>query len=973
MNRERVAALFAQAIEMPEASRADWLARHCDDETVRAEVERWLRADARAEGFLERPPALIADAAAAVEAAMDAAPEAFGVWRVVRSIGRGGMGEVWLAERGDGEFEQRVAIKQLAWPTPGLLQRFRQERRILARLEHPHIARLIDGGLDAKGVPYLVMEYVEGENLTAWVNAHAPTLAERLELFLQICDAVAYAHTRLIVHRDLKPANVLVSAAGQAMLLDFGIAKLLDADDTSERTRTLYLSPAYAAPEQLAGDAIGTATDVYALGVIGFELLTGQRPWPDEASPMTTALQRLQDRSPPAPSRVAGATATVPARALRGDLDAIFGKALRREPDRRYVDARALADDLRRHLAHLPVQARSGTRAYIARRFLRRHWLPLSTAALLFVALATATVAIAWQARRVHLAAQRAEAVQGFMIDLFTMNSAGQKDPVKAKQTTVRELLDIGAARIQDSLDLAPENKLALLRVFSDLYVDGLGEGYPSVPLQRQAVALSRSLYGENSVELAGDRIRLARPLIEQGNHAEAAQLLQAAAATLDRRGDRDSQWRGRLHLERAYDVLNRDDRQAWQEADAAIAVLRNFPPSKNLVLAHIIKSNAAQTVRGAQASLESVQEAIRVSRAIGGDRGPLLLVGYMNQARLQRTLWDIEAAEASARQALDLASRDPGEFAAYDRARALGALASIQLESGSIQPALASARQAKAWLDGPAGGANDPGVAGGVLRMLAATLGAAGELDDGLAQAVAAVTLLRGTSLDSHLAATLEIAADRFADLGRQAEAAAALDEARALRKRVDGSPDGGSAMRSIRAALDRGDTHGARTLLAGYASRVDAPREIEVSAFRRDLLEAEIELQDGNTSRSAELAGAVNARLRASELARYLRPLLADGERIEGLARVRGGDAAAAQPLLERALAARVDLYLPKSPKIAEAELALAECDLAQGRRDAAAQRVGRAVAIHAQHSALSPRYTAPLERLRAQLARR
>lgn len=966
---DEVHALFEQALNEPPSARAAFLDRACAGRPeLRERLERLLRRSADEAGFLDRAALRGGEASSADEAA-DAPGRVVGAYRLTRLLGRGGMAEVWLGERNEGGFRQHAALKLIARASGSLGQRFATERAILAGLAHPRIARLYDGGVEADGTAYMVMEYIEGEHLMAYARARALTLGERLELFLQICDAVAYAHTQLVVHRDLKPSNILVTAAGQATLLDFGIARLLDAQEGAESTRTIYFSPSYAAPEQVTGQAAGTATDVYALGVILFELLTGRLPWPAEA-PIATVVQRLMDAPSPAPSRVAGADAPVAARALRGDLDAIVGKALRREPEQRYPDARTLADDIRRHLGHRPVHARSGARSYVARRFVRRNWLPLSTAALLFAAMAVATVAVAWQARKARLAAQRAEAVQGFMVDLFKMNSDRQKDPAKVRQTTVRELLDIGAARIGESLDLAPENKLALLRVFSDLYADGLGEGYPSIPVIRQAVALSRSLHGEDSVELASDRVHLAKQLAEQGERAEARELLQAAAATLDRRGDRTSELRGRLHVAQAYAFLNQDDRRTREEADAAIAVLRRYPPSRELVLALVFRSLAADKDSGVEAAVQSIEEAIRVSRAIDGDRGPMLAVCYMNLASLQKKAWKLDAAEASAREALDLGLKVPGEFA-YDRTRAMSNLASIQLAGGRIKEGLESARKAKEWLVAPMGGSNDPAITAGVLQALATALGAAGELDDGLAEAMAAVKALRGTSQDLLLASALSVAADRFADSGRPAEAAAALEEARAIRQRVRGSAGDGDVPRLVRAALDRGDPQHARALLADLGDSGTATKEAMMRSFRRDLLEAETELQGGDAGKSARLALAVGERMRASEMARYLRAPIADGELLAGLAQLRGGDAAAARPLLEGALAARSDLYLPRSPKIAEAELALAECDLAQGRREAAAERVAHAEAIQARHASLSARYTEPLRRLRERLA--
>src|SRR5258706_5628687 len=297
MNRQRLAELFAQAIDLPDTERAAWLEGACgNDAALRTELERLLHADARATNFMERPPALVS-AVIGTSVRNEPLPN-FGPWRALQHIGAGGMGEVWLAERSDGQFEQRAAVKQLAWPTPGLLQRFRQERQILARLQHPDIAHLIDGGVDDRGAPYLVMEYVEGVPITQYARDHALELRARLRLFLRGCDAVQYAHQNLVVHRDLKPSNILVAADGALKLLDFGIAKVLATTDEAAHTQTAarMLTPGYAAPEQFRGGAITTTTDVYALDFFLYKLIFGART---NLETHSSAIDLVADMTPP--------------------------------------------------------------------------------------------------------------------------------------------------------------------------------------------------------------------------------------------------------------------------------------------------------------------------------------------------------------------------------------------------------------------------------------------------------------------------------------------------------------------------------------------------------------------------------------------------------------------------------------------------------------------------------------------------
>ncbi|MBZ0102387.1 MAG: serine/threonine protein kinase [Thermoanaerobaculia bacterium] len=391
---ERIAALFGAAFDRPAAERRDLVLAAAESEAIRDEVLSLLDALERAEA---RPDRLDPRRAAALLGA-DPPPETLtgrriGPYRLLSVLGRGGMGVVYLAERADGAWQQRVALKLLppALATGALAERFLLERRILARLGHPGIARLLDGGLTDEGDPYFVLEYVEGEPLTVGCDRRRLALEERLRLFRRVCEAVQYAHGRLVVHRDLKPSNILVTPAGEVKLLDFGIARLLDAEGGAEATVLTRLglqpyTPGYAAPEQLRGEAVTVATDVYALGVLLHELLVGRRPRPAAALPApltrpSAAARRSGGASPEGtdgfdPEAAAQARGTTPerlARRLAGDLDTIVLQALREEPERRYESAQALADDVRRHLEGHPIAARPAGALYVAGRFLRRH------------------------------------------------------------------------------------------------------------------------------------------------------------------------------------------------------------------------------------------------------------------------------------------------------------------------------------------------------------------------------------------------------------------------------------------------------------------------------------------------------------------------------------------------------------------------------------------------------------------------
>jgi tetratricopeptide (TPR) repeat protein/tRNA A-37 threonylcarbamoyl transferase component Bud32 len=407
---QRCEELFHAALPLAEGEREAFLERSCaDDAGLRVEVERLLDAHARAGDFISSP------ALAAATAAEDGATWAgrlVGPYRVVREIGRGGMGAVYLAERADGQYEQRVALKVIkrGMDTEQVLARFRAERQILASLDHPNIARLLDGGSTDQGVPFFAMEYIAGEPIDAWAAQRALSVDDRLRLFLQVCGAVAYAHQRLVVHRDIKPLNILVTADGVPKLLDFGIAKVLHegADEaTSTVTGMRLLTPEYASPEQVEGQHATTVSDVYALGVVLYELLTGRSPYRPRSRAPLDVVDAVRTTDPERPSAVGGTEKL--RRRLRGDLDTILLTALRKEPARRYQSVEQFAGDVRRHLEGLPVRARPDTFGYRAGKFVRRNRLPVAAGALLALALLGGTAATAYQAQQARAAQARAE------------------------------------------------------------------------------------------------------------------------------------------------------------------------------------------------------------------------------------------------------------------------------------------------------------------------------------------------------------------------------------------------------------------------------------------------------------------------------------------------------------------------------------------------------------------------------------
>ena len=421
----RVKELFDAAIDLPPNERAALLERACNgDDPLRQEVESLLHFDEQTTSFIEDPASAIPrDLLGAAAEEEGIAGRQFGAYRILREVGRGGLGAVYLAARADDQYQKQVAIKLVrrGLDTDDILARFRAERQILAQLEHPNIARLIDAGSTDEGLPYFVMEFVDGQPISSYCDAHKLSVAQRLNLFREVCSAVTYAHQHLVIHRDIKPSNILVTKDGVPKLLDFGIAKVLQTDDplaTQTLTGLRVMTPEYASPEQVRGLPISTSSDVYSLGVLLYELLTGQRPYRLTTHSSEEISRAVTDQIPERPSTAITRADTFPQSAirdpksLRGDLDNIILMALRKEPGRRYASVEQFSDDIRRQLEGRPVLAHKDTFRYRTSKFMQRHKLAVTAAALILMTLLGGIAATTWQTRRAE--AQRARAERRF-------------------------------------------------------------------------------------------------------------------------------------------------------------------------------------------------------------------------------------------------------------------------------------------------------------------------------------------------------------------------------------------------------------------------------------------------------------------------------------------------------------------------------------------------------------------------------
>ena len=485
----RAQAIAHDVLDQPEDQRGARLEALCTGDTKLRREAEWLIA-ASSDAALDEMPPSIAEAAEELVADQRIDSAAPGSYCLVKCLGEGGMGVVWLAERRVGDVRQHVALKRLRAGSIAQQARFREEQRILAALNHPNIAHLIDAGTDAGGEPFLAMEYVEGERIDHWCDAHMLDSRARVALFLKVCAAVSYAHERLVIHRDLKPANILVDATGEPKLLDFGIARLLDTEAMATVTRH-SMTPAYASPEQIEGAQLGTATDVYSLGVVLYELIAGVRPFEHVSADHARSNAILAGNiTPPSQQRARQSAPTVERarpRRISADIDAIMLKALRREPAQRYASVREFGQDLERFLAARPVQARQGQWAYRVQRFMQRNRWPLVVGSALGAIVMGFTWRMVLADYETRLQEQVADRTTEFLISTFTLS-----DPTHASRHdfSAREVLDNGRERVQQELANQPRIRARLLEALGNAYA-GINEGSAGAPLLEEAAQLN--------------------------------------------------------------------------------------------------------------------------------------------------------------------------------------------------------------------------------------------------------------------------------------------------------------------------------------------------------------------------------------------------------------------------------------------------------------------------------------------------
>ena len=552
---DAVATIVERARALGPRERSEYVRHACGaDETLLSHVLLGLGEDVSQSGFWDEVAAGESDShevAGALEG------QRLGPYRIVRKLGTGGMGDVWLAERADEEYQQQVAIKLVR---SGVFSRqvqgrLRMERQILATLQHPNIARLLDGGRAPDGTPYLVMEYIDGEPIDAYCDRRRLAPEERIALVRTVCSAVHYAHQNLIVHRDLKPNNILITPQGVPKLLDFGIAKLLDTRQSAATLAVTHaeyrvMTPAHASPEQVRGDVITTSSDIYVLGVLLYELLCGRRPFQLLGSSLLEMEKIICDQEAPTPSEMVSRTArespelltdivacrsTTPARLqkfLHGEVDSIIGMAMRKDPERRYSSAEQLAADLERHLNGKPVIASKDTWFYRTRKFVGRHKLAVAASTVAIITLAAFATITFVQAQRIayerdvsNAERTRAEQVSSFLVELFELSDPSRS---RGNQVTARELLDIGARRVSLGLADQPETRATLLGTIGTVY-QSLGLYSDSVALLEEGLQSRIKIHGPRHPDVAVALRELGDAYCDRGDLPQCETRLNAA------------------------------------------------------------------------------------------------------------------------------------------------------------------------------------------------------------------------------------------------------------------------------------------------------------------------------------------------------------------------------------------------------------------------------------------------------------
>ena len=947
-------------------------------------ISSMLEAEARADsaGFLEtRPPPPTTSLHAGAQ---------LGPYRIQAQIGAGGMGEVWLASRDDGLYQGEVAIKTLLPYFSGgaLRERFLREAQILGRLAHPNIARLLDAGSAPDGSVYLVLEYVRGICIDTWCDEQKLTVDARLLLFLDVCAAVAQAHANLVVHRDIKPPNILVTSEGQVKLLDFGVAKLLEADASLERSDLTRMTgrvftPEYAAPEQILGEPITTATDVYSLGVLLHVLLTGARPYGRTNNPVEIEHAVLHTE-PARASQSAGvnteatavARGTTPARlarALAGDLDNIVARAMHKLPAERYPSVLAFADDLRRHLEHKPIQARPESVAARARKFMRRHRVGVATSLLVVLAICVGISGVIWQAQVARIEARKATAIKDFLVGIFERNSTRHPDGADAQLTTAAELLKQASQEIRTGLTDDPEVRTELLGVMSKLY-SNLEMQKDAIPLLEDRLASQRKLLGTSHPDVARTLAELALSQVQSSDYATAELNVLEAQKIFRANGEEST-----IEYAQTYLILGQISYRLGRNQDGSI--FRNFKTGYDLVVAHhprneervqfLLGLAKAEYAVSKQSDADKYYEEAKTLIETGAVDVDPIIVGNFYHSYGEHLTWASRNEEGIRymRKAIEQHQRVGGEDHPYanDAKRALGIQLAWLGQRSEAEELLRSALAGQIRMRGDA----DPTLTAPIRYDLGRVLLLRGEYPAAEEQLLRAIEAFRASNQPT---VTFQVWLGRLrTEQGRFDLAAKDLD---GIDERI--AQYAGKTSWFYASALNR-----LGGLYLAQGKLTDAEHW-----FRRTVEES-VTLPGLNPNRAVARVGLLRIETlrRDPQAVENARALLKEIESavtheetpdeeaathmLLGVALTRAGQLQQAQPHLEKAVAIRERMDSPESPLLAEARLYLAQQQHLAGQRDAARKLVQEAARAD-EIETFGPQYRALLAQTRVATAR-
>ncbi len=682
--KQRQIEVLREALDLEPAQREAFVIATCGNDTaLRDAVLHLLMLDQQDDTLLDAPIDALAAALVGDDTTNPSSTtpilqpgERIGSWHIINLLGTGGMGSVWLAERDDAGFAQRAALKLIkpGMDSQAVLHSFQRERELLARLEHPGIAHLIDGGIDAQGRSWYAMRYVEGQTLDHWLQT-APPLAARLQLFLALCRIVAHAHRQLVVHRDLKPGNVMVQPDGSPCLLDFGIAKILQ-QDPGQNTATIahFVSPAYAAPEQMTGGNISTAADVYALGAILFELLTDTRystvyRGGDISTRPSQAVLRSGTTSPIA----------LPVQKLRGDLDAITSQALAPDPLRRYDSADALADDVQRYLEGRPVLARRDSLVYRTRKWIQRNRMASLALLLALVALLAGTGISLWQADRATREAQRANAVKDYLIGLFDAGRTNTSGTAALERRIV-DVLEDSATKLKQDLADQPDIRDEIYTLLIEIF-DSNEAGPRSRQLAQERLTMAEEAFGPDDGRIAPALLMLVGVSLNHDELEAIPSLLDRAQTLLDHDGRRDTLSYALMLRFRAQMVGNE---QGHGETSLELLsqsnqlLRRHHPDSDDLLVNLMITAQSAVFAQQFDTALATIEELRQRTRDRYSDNHQIMAQADMLEGRLYLM-------NGQAQQALDVFRRSRTRIEHYSGANHNDVLVARYLETKAL------------------------------------------------------------------------------------------------------------------------------------------------------------------------------------------------------------------------------------------------------------------------------------------------